>query len=97
MKKNIFESWVIFREKRFGDSRHDLLILINGRNGTKLKSAAITQYCNGSKAVPDKILSIIESDFDLFIPWLLTRSGITFNKKSAELFSRQILFPIKRK
>lgn len=96
MEKNIFESWVIFREKRFGNNRNELLSFINDKNGTKLKSAAISQYCNGSKAVPDKILSIIESDFETFIPWLLTRSGIVFSEKSADLFAKQILFPIRR-
>lgn len=97
MNRNIFESWVVFREKRYGDNRTDLLSIINKKNGSNLTSAAITQYCSGSKAVPDNILRIVESDFELFIPWLLTRSGLVFTDKSAQQFAKQIRFPIKRK
>jgi hypothetical protein len=96
MSKNIFESWVMFREKKYGNSRTDILSLINNKNGTRLTSAAISHYCSGVKAVPDRILEIVESDFDEFIRWLLVRSGIVFDEKSVNMLSSQILFPIKR-
>lgn len=94
--RNIFEAWVTFRNKIEKQNRSELVDYINQINGTRLTTAAISQYISGQKAVPDNILILIEDDYPKFISWMLTRSGIVASNKATSNLASLLKFPVKR-
>jgi hypothetical protein len=93
---NIFDAWVIFRQKVKNEDRNDLVKYINNINGTRLTSAAISQYISGQKAAPDNILLLMERDYPDFVSWLLIRSNISASQDSILHLATLLKFPVKR-
>ena len=92
----MFAAWVDYRKAIKNEERSDVINYINNMSGRNLDRSAMSHYINGSKAVPDHILLLVEKDYLEFLPWILTRCAIPTSKEQISNLVSFLRFPVKR-
>ena len=87
---SIFQTWLSFREEKYGESRADVIRWVNSVTGKKYINSRFVNYLQRERSLTDDIGALINNDLEDLLVWLIEEKG-----RSPKQLAEDLTLPIK--